>query len=435
MNTHMIKKQLTSVYRYAYTNLALNYFTYFETAMDKTKDQDMLASYTARFNQLLSDFLEGGQNIGELDLLRNQVRGVMEVLTAFADNISIYEYALNRLERRFITGTVIRETEEEVVSKVMQYIWNSKDSVVINGRISEVVGQLPVRFTRNKFFTMVRDSLSVYIGGERSALDNMMYFLRTSSMVYLPEDKITGIEELYQMEKELKDADYTSLTTDGYKRLTLLIGDSGRYVMDLMGDIMSLMELINDLYLMELSKNDAVVDLGEEEILRFITSGILKKIVQEDWTEIEDEITEKLVFLEGRQESFYEKYMKYEILDEDIREPYDVLLKKVSVLMSGSSFASFEETADSGETADQRWVEQETEKYLEELNQLFQGLKKPVIRAVMSQVLSKLPVFFNSAQEIENYIRNSLNSCTDIYEKETCMELLLKLVESENAYI
>ncbi|MBT9779573.1 hypothetical protein GPL15_24140 [Clostridium sp. MCC353] len=435
MNTHMIKKQLTSVYRYAYTNLALNYYTYFETVMDKTGDQEKLASYTTHFNRLLGDFLEGGENIEELDLLRNQVKDVMEALTAYADSIMIYEYVINRLERRFITGTAIPETQGEVISKVMQYICNSKDSVVVNGRISEVVEQLPVRFTRNKFFNMVSDSLSIYIGGERLALDNMMYFLRASAMIYLPESGAEGFEELHQMINELKAADYTKLTKEDYNRLTRLIEDAGQIVTDQLGDVMSFMELINDLYLMELSKSDAVVDLGEEEILKFITSGIMRKFNQEDWTEIEDEISEKLVFLEGRQESFYEKYLKYEIQDEEIEKPYDVILKKISVLMSGSSFASFEEPAAGEEKADRKWVEQETEKYFETLNQLFQGMKKPVMRAVMAQVLSKLPVCFNSVREIEDYIRNSLDSCTDIYEKETCMELLLDLVESENAYI
>lgn len=435
MDIHMIKKQLTSVYRFAYTNLALNYYTYFETVAEKTSAQDKLSSYTSRFNQLLGEVLENKGSIEDLDQMRNQLSGVIEVLNAYVDGINVYEYVLNRLERRFVTGVKIQESEEEVVSKVMQYIWNSKDTVVINGRIMEVIGQLPIRLTRNKFYNMVSDSLSIYIDGDRSALDNMMYLLRTSSLVQVPDDMENGMEELCQMLLTLKEADYTALTEEEYKKLSRIIEEAVQMVTDLIGDCVSLMELVNDLYMIELTRKDAFVDVEEEDILKYIISGVLEKFKKEDWTEIDDDITGKLVFLEGRQEKLYEKYLKYESVDEFAEEPYKDILRKIAVLLSGSSFASLEETEDADEKADRRYVEKTAENYFEELNQLFQGMKKPVVRAVMSQALSKLPVCFNSAHEIESYIRSSLDSCTDICEKETCMELLLELVESENAYI
>ena len=435
MDIHMIKKQLTSVYRFAYTNLALNYYTYFETVAEKTSAQDKLSSYTSRFNQLLGEVLENKGSIEDLDQMRNQLSGVIEVLNAYVDGINVYEYVLNRLERRFVTGVKIQESEEEVVSKVMQYIWNSKDTVVINGRIMEVIGQLPIRLTRNKFYNMVSDSLSIYIDGDRSALDNMMYLLRTSSLVQVPDDMEKGMEELCQMLLTLKEADYTALTEEEYKKLSRIIEEAVQMVTDLIGDCISLMELVNDLYMIELTQKDAFVDVEEEDVLKYIISGVLEKFKKEDWTEIDDDITGKLVFLEGRQEKLYEKYLKYESADEFVEEPYKDILRKIAVLLSGSSFASLEEMEDADEKADRRYVEKTAENYFEELNRLFQGMKKPVVRAVMSQALSKLPVCFNSAHEIESYIRSSLDSCTHICEKETCMELLLELVESENAYI
>jgi len=48
----------------------------------------------------------------------------------------------------------------------------------------------------------------------------------------------------------------------------------------------------------------------------------------------------------------------------------------------------------------------------------------------MATSLSILPVFFNSAEEIHNYIENSLGSCTDPFEKATCMELLQQIMEN-----
>ena len=54
------------------------------------------------------------------------------------------------------------------------------------------------------------------------------------------------------------------------------------------------------------------------------------------------------------------------------------------------------------------------------------------MRAVMAKILSDLPVYFNSIDEIQNYIRGSFESCTDEAEKETCKELLEELMNYEN---
>ena len=44
----------------------------------------------------------------------------------------------------------------------MAYITDTDEAMVVNERIQSVVGQLPIRLTRNKFFAMVEEGLSVY---------------------------------------------------------------------------------------------------------------------------------------------------------------------------------------------------------------------------------------------------------------------------------
>ena len=39
----------------------------------------------------------------------------------------------------------------------------------------------------------------------------------------------------------------------------------------------------------------------------------------------------------------------------------------------------------------------------------------------MAKVLSEIPVWFNSLEEIESYIKDSLALCMDTAEKEACM--------------
>jgi len=69
-------------------------------------------------------------------------------------------------------------------------------------------------------------------------------------------------------------------------------------------------------------------------------------------------------------------------------------------------------------------TEKKAEEFCEQLDKMFGSMPKAVIRAVMAKVLSGLPMIFRDSQEVEDYIRSSLESCTDHGEREACMELL-----------
>ncbi|MDR1550895.1 MAG: hypothetical protein LBT06_20235, partial [Hungatella sp.] len=66
---------------------------------------------------------------------------------------------------------------------------------------------------------------------------------------------------------------------------------------------------------------------------------------------------------------------------------------------------------------------------------VFSGVSRPATRAIMAKVLSDLPVYFNSIEEIQAYIEGSLKSCLDEAEKETCKELLEELMDDENKLV
>lgn len=115
----------------------------------------------------------------------------------------------------------------------------------------------------------------------------------------------------------------------------------------------------------------------------------------------------------------------------------------VDRLLSGSSFAELkqpeenakQESAEEEKEVDRPWLEQVAGEYFKELETVFSGTSKPVVRAIMAKVLSDLPVYFRSMSEIEDYIRGSLESCLDEEEKETCKELLEELMDYENILV
>ena len=54
---------------------------------------------------------------------------------------------------------------------------------------------------------------------------------------------------------------------------------------------------------------------------------------------------------------------------------------------------------------------------------------------MMAKMFSYLPVVFRSMQELETYIRDSLESCTDLAEQEACMEILTWEMMEEDALV
>lgn len=84
---------------------------------------------------------------------------------------------------------------------------------------------------------------------------------------------------------------------------------------------------------------------------------------------------------------------------------------------------------------DRAYLEKTAEAYFSELDTVFSDTSRPVMRAIMAKVLSDLPVYFHSIDEIKSYIRGSLESCGDEAEKETCKELLEELMEYENKLV
>ena len=108
---------------------------------------------------------------------------------------------------------------------------------------------------------------------------------------------------------------------------------------------------------------------------------------------------------------------------------------KIDRLLSGSSFVSLEIEESQEEPANRKWIEKQGEAFCGRLDETLKTLQKPVMRAVMAKILSALPNIFTSTQELEEYIKNSLESCTDVTERETSMELLSGELLNEDALV
>ena len=222
----------------------------------------------------------------------------------------------------------------------MAYITDARDAITVNERIRSVLGQLPVRLTRNRFFSLVEEGLSVYRGSTRESLIDMFYILRSEALLYVPADMVTGYGELHSILEEFRTADYKSMTQSSYRHLTDEMKRAGHMLMEDTARLMLLMELVNDLYVLFLSRASAMMEVSEEQCLKRILSGILSLFEAGADAPIPDGITGLLNRLEGRQEAYFEQWMEDglssgELKDIKSQEGEASKLYKVEMLLSG----------------------------------------------------------------------------------------------------
>ncbi len=444
METRLMKKQMTAAYQYSYVRLVLNYYTILETVADEAPQTQQMTDYLKRLNSLIGECISGKEVNKDLLALRKDMTHEVEVLTSYADCFQIFEYILNRMERKFIPSSNSNDQDEAFLKRLMGFITDASDSAVMNGRIKQIIGQLPVRLTKQKFYSLLMEGLSVYLGSPRENLRDMMYTLRTESMVSLPEGMDEGHKDIYEILQQFKRMDYRNMTFESFQEASAKLSYASQVLTDESGFFVMLQDVINDLCVLMFAKQDAVIDVSEEEFYRSVLSSIQVKLDQEDFTVGEDEFLHQLTQLEGRQEVYYERYLKVEVLKENDESSDGDYIRSMNVdrLLSGSSFAELiteegRETLSGEESAivDRSYLDQQAQVYIQELEELFADAPKPVVRAVMAKVLSDLPVYFNSIDEIQEYVRGSLSSCLDRAEKETCMELVEELMDYENKLV
>lgn len=429
---HNWKRIASVAYGCAIARLALNLFLYFEGQPADKEEAISQGALDGRYMELLGWYLEG-ENARVLEAIedfRGQVKQEMETIVAYSDAFQIYEYVLNRMERRYDDGLDAVEVEEtELTGNLMRYLASSRDTTIQNQRIHEILRQLPVRFTRQKYFSMVHDALTVYIGSGFAGLNEILYLLRSGSLIEYSKRRSSGYGKLNLLMDQLKSLSFKELDRDRYQKAREQVEEAGDMLLALSESCTCLEQMVNDLYLLCLTGPEAVRDAGEEQAASAILKG-LRDQYRQGIREIPEELCEYLPDLEGVQEEYYEKYQRLSLGRDGQGDEGNQLAAKVDMLMSTSPFAEFEDNTRPG-CVTREELEKEVAALFTELESIFASCQKPVVRAVMATTLSYLPVYFHSPEELQSYISNSLSCCTDPAEKATCIELLLQMMEMD----
>lgn len=428
--------------KYAGVRLAMNYYTFYVMVSEEGMLPQTYKAISDKINTIIEKYVDSVVEISDINVLeslRNEIIEKVKSITCIVDKHNIYEHALNRVEYRFRDDDYpIGYSDEGYTRKIMQYILEDEDSTAVNTRIKEVISQLPIRFTKKKFYEMISNGLSIYEGTEVDSLDDFIYMIRTCSMLYKVSDMEENYPHICEAFEKLKNVKFRDITKAEYDDIKNILSDITAFIDDEMNYLMIIQEIINDLlvflYTSDKRNEDKVTKSGEE-IIKDTNLLFLNKLSPKSIQEIEN----MFVMLEGEQEKLYPLLSTYDITDK-IRTSYQKNLHELGLidiynivfklpkLNSDSIFADIDRIPNN-QIVDNEYLEKEKKKLIDEFSQIFAENDKLIRRAVMSAAISELPIFFNNISELQDFIYNCLFVCTDKAEKLACIELINAIIE------
>ncbi|MDE7367036.1 MAG: hypothetical protein K2N24_06755 [Lachnospiraceae bacterium] len=313
--------------------------------------------------------------------------------------------------------------------------------MVVNSKIQMVVAQLPVRITKSRFYDILNESLKIYIGSECSTVDDFAETIRACSGLYKPEGFETEYPELFQTLSSLEQLDYRDLSREDWNTSMKQLADTADYIEKLVTDYLMLEEIVNDLY----AVMTAGIYVDEETKEMGYAAKVLECVLESMANDTPiSEVAEDCFFaLEGAPEALSERLMQgegalfdvwsgeQELLKElDLLEEY-ADLNLISKLLCNSIFIDLKPDALEPEIADSIYINQVRDKLVEEFSRSFESRDKLINRARMAMVLGNVPVFFNSQQEISDYLNYALEHCNNNSELKAVTAIIDEMMESD----
>lgn len=432
---------------YASLQLALEYYGLKEYIQDEISDNkdtyEETKSVLNSLNEMVAACIVRREAVAEreswierIDTLRNDVMNRMDVLTAYVDEFRVYEYVLNRLELTF-ADQYEEINEEDFIERLNYYLFGTQDHVVINSRIQEMVGQLPIRMLKAKFMDYVKKSLERYKDTDQESLNTFEYMLRTNSLLYTPKMADKYFANLKAVSEELGSKDYKALDKATYQKLCTLLMDSSVYINQVSDIYLSIQKVINSLYVYVITLPYAM-DGNEktQDICRQITAMVNESFETAFSEEENEKVYALLDQIVGKQELCYERYMALEASLYEVREHHGELIDALALrtqyeglalcgkLCSNSAFIDIHKE-DANDQVVEEVLAEKISVILQDMDELMRKQPQCMNRAVMANVLSTLPVFFTDSNEVIEYAKSSLEQCKNVAEKTVAMRLLL----------
>lgn len=446
-----IRQMMTNANRLSFIRVALNYPVFYESASELEyagNAPQCIASIVNDVKTLAEEALR--QDFYDVDTkailnhaiaTRDAITKVMQTLTAFGDRFTIYEYVLNRKEYAYKDTSSMKAFDNETFkNKIIAYTSDDSDKSANRMKLVQVLEQLPMRMTRSRFFQIIEDGMRAYIGSEKASVEDVIYMIRTGSLLEEPESMKLEFPDLYEKTLHVAKCYNQDMTEEEFVALQSYFADLFQILNDEMDLIILAQELVNDMCSILMSAPYAMGNVEERHWCVQIAQKINTMFDNPERPELYDELDELLMNLEGTQEMLGEQQESGEAVLDELKEVYKEqmtqeqleqfgLLNKISMLLSTSHFGALVDEKQEAEEATESYIMQEVGKLIVALKAHFKTMSRVEIRAIMAKVITMLPLFVRNYKELESYIDSSLSNCTDLAEKMACVELINDMIE------
>lgn len=433
---------ISSYGEYAALELTFSAYTMVQEILEEKqemveKDKDILEKILQALGEIGSGSATVNAIITLMKDLRQEITDKMDLFTAYTDRLLVYEYVLNRMELKFLPEKELNKKlaafdEKTYMQRLSAWLFSDRNQSILHDKIRMVVGQIPVHMTKSKFSQRVSEAMTLYKDGDMGALENFIYMIRTAAMVYEPARYVGEYPVFEDMLQWLSTADYASMDEDMYHEALGILEDGARQMRDITDFYYSLQKVVNGIYAICILQNYRDLESRHVKECRSVWESLAEKEYRDEMLEpLEgqiEELIEKTSYLEAVLLEIRSSY-KRELKDFGLTEFYDDLFI-VTNLLSDSLFVNLEQAAGE-EKADAAYVQSRTEELLAELVKKLGEVSRPVKKAIMGQILEKLPLMFGKTEEVQEYIQVNLMGCQDKAEKCVVMMILWDLMQEE----
>ncbi|MCR5609101.1 MAG: hypothetical protein K6G26_08570 [Lachnospiraceae bacterium] len=462
----------TNSYCYALSHMLFDYYTLAEMIkennIDFNDDKDMLGSLKTVISIIkegILDSFDGEKRekclVAIEDLRNNNIRR-NEVLQGLYEKSKIYNNICSKLYFKFNESDedfkdLKSVSDDSIVSEITSYMLQTDDSVVISQRIAKLLEVLPVRMSKSKFYDVVGNHLTLYKKGDLAAFESFLYAFRTYANLDTAKSDSKYFKELQCVFDKLSETDYVNIGDEEYKETRDKVLAAKDKVMNLENFYQALQPIINMAYSIILCRpyamemEDFDINLCTE-CIKDITDIILEfiKRIEDNNNDFSDKdlsvMFNKFDKLLGVQETYYENYYALMAsLDKIIAVNIDTIessmmvhqyecLIKVERLLSSSSYVLLEDDENTTIMVDNDILNDRRGRIISELSDMFGSCDSVVRRAIMANVLCKIPTFFATTKEWVDYVRTSFESCKNEYERASAIADVRSVINSDEDF-
>lgn len=376
--------------------------------------------------------------------LRSKLILLMDYVLLITSKLTKVEYIFNRIEGRFI-DELPDYNIDDTVNEIMMYLFEDKDNVVINDKLSLIIPELPIRITKGKILSRISDVMTLYKGDDYSALKYFIYTLNNAAGIKYSAKKgydidysTMGITTFLDDEiKCFENINYDELTKDEYFELKDKMNKYTGLIKSIGDGIVMYMETINALVCVLTTKEDNLkLNPNTTDICCNLLDEVMVNGMSNDNIPLENgavrDVYMMLSSLEGEAEKFgpdndymfsalesIENCHLSKIEELSLKEKF-ANIKMCDKLCSTSYFFDLEDKADN-EKVDDIILKKENEMLIGTLKAVLDNSSRMEKRAYISLIMSQLPNEFSNSNQIKEYVVNSFEMCSDKAELAGCI--------------